>query len=399
MPEVKSDTSEIGIATINPYRYRGYYYDNEIGMYYLQSRYYNPVVGRFVNADEVVQLDSPSGLALFAIIGSLFSYKRFESLFVYCHNNSIERVDAFGYASYSNSYQYISNSKRRVTTKIKFWRTSLTYKYYIDNLMKPKELTGEDVLKLQTIFNNKQLQLNDAIGKCMEIISDITNYTSVVLGANSADNLLRQVSIIPLDENKVVALICTDKGVVENKQFILPPNTEMKEVVKTCEIINKLLIGTPICDISKRLEFEIKPIISKQIKEYEAIYNIFYDSFKNFMENSSNVHVNGKVKLLDQPEYKNADDMKRIIKKLENDEFIKNAASSDSEGIKIYIGDESEFDENATVIKSKYNINGEEGTIAIIGPKRMEYARVVGLMKYINDYIALLGKDDDFENR
>lgn len=273
------------------------------------------------------------------------------------------------------------------------------YKYYIDNLMKPKELTGEDVLKLQTIFNNKQLQLNDAIGKCMEIISDITNYTSVVLGANSADNLLRQVSIIPLDENKVVALICTDKGVVESKQFILPPYTEMKEVVKTCEIINKLLIGTPICDISKRLEFEIKPIISKQIKEYEAIYNIFYDSFKNFMENSSNVHVNGKVKLLDQPEYKNADDMKRIIKKLENDEFIKNAASSDSEGIKIYIGDESEFDENATVIKSKYNINGEEGTIAIIGPKRMEYARVVGLMKYINDYIALLGKDDDFENR
>ena len=40
VPEVKSDTSEIGIATINPYRYRGYYYDNEIGMYYLQSRYY-----------------------------------------------------------------------------------------------------------------------------------------------------------------------------------------------------------------------------------------------------------------------------------------------------------------------------------------------------------------------
>ena len=53
VPEVKSDTSEIGIATINPYRYRGYYYDNEIGMYYLQSRYYNPVVGRFVNADDV----------------------------------------------------------------------------------------------------------------------------------------------------------------------------------------------------------------------------------------------------------------------------------------------------------------------------------------------------------
>ena len=51
---VTSDTSECSIATINLYRYRGYYYDNEIGMYYLQSRYYNPVVGRFINADDAV---------------------------------------------------------------------------------------------------------------------------------------------------------------------------------------------------------------------------------------------------------------------------------------------------------------------------------------------------------
>lgn len=261
------------------------------------------------------------------------------------------------------------------------------YKYYVENLMKPKELTGEDVLKLQTIFNNNQLQLSDAITKCMEIISDLTNYTSVVLGKSSSENLLKQVNIIPLDSQKVVALVCTDKGIVESKQFFLPPNTEMQELVKTSEIINKMLIGTPINEISERLEYEIKPIISKQVNQYETVYNIFYDAFKDFV-NSSNVHVSGKAKIFEQPEYSEAKDIKRLVNKFEDETFIKKIEeNNESDRINIYIGDESEFDENVTIIKSKYNINGEEGTIAIIGPKRMEYDRVVGLLNYINKEI------------
>ena len=84
VPEVKSDTSEIGIATINPYRYRGYYYDNEIGMYYLQSRYYNPVVGRFVNADDPV-------------IGEISNEKTSHNIFTYCENEPVLNADYQGF--------------------------------------------------------------------------------------------------------------------------------------------------------------------------------------------------------------------------------------------------------------------------------------------------------------
>ena len=86
---VVSDTSECSIATINPYRYRGYYYDNEIGMYYLQSRYYNPVVGRFINADEVTD----EYVSMFK--GNIFEY---------CANAPVGLIDIYGY-----SPQYISN--------------------------------------------------------------------------------------------------------------------------------------------------------------------------------------------------------------------------------------------------------------------------------------------------
>lgn len=258
------------------------------------------------------------------------------------------------------------------------------YKYYVDNLMKPKELNGEEMLKLQTIFHNQQLQINDTITKCMEIISELTNYTSVVLGKNSNDNMLQQVNIIPLDNNQIIALVCTNKGIVENKKFKLSDNMFVHEIVKTCEIINKMLVGTPINEVSQRLEFEIKPIISKTIKQYETVYEIFYDAFRDFTKNSSNVFFSGKTNILKQPEYDNIDEIKRIVNKFEDDTLVRKIEEM-SDGINVYIGEESEFDPNVTVIKSKYNINGEEGTIAIVGPKRMEYDRVIGLLEYINE--------------
>ena len=79
----------------------------------------------------------------------------------------------------------------------------------------------------------------------------------------------------------------------------------------------------------------------------------------------------------------NIDDIKRIVNKFEDESLVRKIEEN-GEGINVYIGEESEFDPNVTIIKSKYKINGEEGTIAIVGPKRMEYDRVIGLLEYIN---------------
>lgn len=260
------------------------------------------------------------------------------------------------------------------------------YKYYVDNLMKPKDLTGEDMLKLQTIVNNTSLQVNDAVTKCMEIISNMTNYTSVVLGKNSLNNLLQQINIVPLGNNKIVAIVTTSQGIVENKQFILPDDTNIMELVKTSEIINKMLVGTPINEVSEKLEFEIKPIIAKKIQNYQTIYNVFYNAFNDFVENNTNIHVSGRVNLLKEPEYENTEAVKRIASKLEDESFTNMLKDIDDNGeIKIYIGKDSNFDDDVTVIKKNYNINGVEGTIAIIGPKRMEYERVVSMLNYMID--------------
>ena len=268
------------------------------------------------------------------------------------------------------------------------------YRFYVENLMKPKELNGEEILKLQTIFHNQELVVSDAISKCMEIISDITNYTSVVLGKNSKENTLQQVTIVPVENDQVVALVCTNKGIVENKKFKIPNSIFIEELIKTSEIINKMLVGTPIDEVSSRLEYEIKPVISKKIKQYEKVYEIFYDAFNDFTKNNANVFFSGKSNILKQPEYSDVNEIKRIISKFDDESLVRKIEEN-GDGVKVYIGDETEFDPNVTVIKSHYNINGEEGTIAIVGPKRMEYDKVVGLLNYLNKELDELNEKNN----
>ena len=261
------------------------------------------------------------------------------------------------------------------------------YKYYVDNLMTPKDITGEDMLKLQTIFHNNSLTLTDAIEKSIELIAEITNYTSVVLGKTSSENKLKKVEIIPLEDGKILTMLITDKGYVEHKNLYLP-DTDIDEVVKTVSLINKMIVGTPVDEINKKLEYDVKPIISQYVKQHEVLYNAFYDAFSNFTNKASDVHFAGKNNFLRQPEFSNIDKVKEIITKFDDINNIKKIEESAKENeIEIHIGKESEFTDDVSIIKTKYNCNGEEGTIAIIGPKRMEYERVVNLLNYIKENI------------
>ncbi len=260
------------------------------------------------------------------------------------------------------------------------------YRYYVDNIMEPKKLTGEDVLKLQTIFHNQSLMLSDVILRSMEIISELTNYTSIVLGGSSKDNCLSKIEAVPIDENRIVAIVITDKGHVEHKDIFIDATVSIEEVQKTIDLINKLIVGTPICEISSKLEFEIKPIISKYVTQYETLYNAFYTAFSDF-SNDTKIRITGASNILKQPEFNDTSKIADILKKFDDRDLIRNVMEEDN-GINIYVGSENDFDQDVGLIKTSFEVNGEVGTIAIIGPKRMEYGRVLALLEYVKKNIG-----------
>lgn len=257
------------------------------------------------------------------------------------------------------------------------------YRYYVDNLMELKELNGEEVYKLQTIFNNQQLELSDVLNKSLQIVSEMTSYTSVVLDSKSHENRLKEIEVVPINDTEIIVLVVTDKGHVEHKNIELL-GVSLEEIKKTVKLINDLIIGTPIDEINSKLEFEIKPVIAKYVHQHEMIYNAFYDVFNDI--SSKNVNVVGRNNILKHQEFNNVDKIRDIFEKLDDDDLLESIEEEDN-NINVYIGHENKIDDDITVIKTSYKTDKDNGTIAIIGPKRMEYSRVVNLLDYIKKQI------------
>ncbi len=263
------------------------------------------------------------------------------------------------------------------------------YRYYVDNLMEPCKMNPDDMNKLAIIFQNQSLNLSDTLSRSLQVVSDITNYATVILGSSSHDNLLKQVEVVPIDKENFIVIVVTDKGHVEHKTISFE-SVNLDEIKKTVSLINNLIVGTPIDEVSTKLEYEIKPIIGKYVSQHEQIYNAFYQVFTDFTTNNNeeHVHVNGTTKFLNQPEFTDLNKIKEIYNKLDNKEALSKITRDRSDGkIKIYIGQENKLDKDVTVIETNYKTPTDSGTIAIIGPKRMEYDRVVNMLDFIKKNI------------
>ena len=109
-------------------------------------------------------------------------------------------------------------------------------------------------------------------------------------------------------------------------------------------------------------------------------------AFHDFTMENSDVVFGGKTNILDYKEYNEPDKIKEMISKLEDVDLVKKISTT-SDGINIYIGEETEFDPDVTIIKTHYKVGNDEATLAIIGPKRMEYDKVVTLLNFLKNYI------------
>lgn len=260
------------------------------------------------------------------------------------------------------------------------------YRYYINNLMNPKNISGEDMLKLQNVFYNKSLELNDCIDKSIELVMELTNCVTLKLGKASAGNLLREIRILPLDDKRLVIIMVTDQGFIESKNIILE-NYNLKDIEKTIDIINKMIAGTPLDQVLLKLEKEVKAVIKDVITDYQDFYLVIYKAFENFTKAYKNVR--GIKNFLKIPEFKNdPEKISHIIDKLDSiDEDNLKISGKSNQDVEIYIGKENDIDDDITIVRSFYNTPLEKGYIDVIGPKRMDYERILTLINYINENI------------
>ena len=128
------------------------------------------------------------------------------------------------------------------------------YSYYVANL-RSGSVDERAKNALQTVLSERTKSVEEVIKESCEILSQMTNLASVVVGNSLEEEHLVSISIVPIGGNTATALFVTDKGYVENKTFILSQNNKMADVTKCLKILDERLKGTKISQLSKKLEF------------------------------------------------------------------------------------------------------------------------------------------------
>ncbi len=181
-------------------------------------------------------------------------------------------------------------------------------------------------------------------------------------------------------------------GHVESKQIILPDNVDIDDMKRTIEIFNDILYDCPINKVSEKLHYEINTERIKDIMSYnQTIIDTFLDAFTKFTK--SDMYLSGKNKMLYQPEFSDVERVRELLTFFEQNDIFKLVENTQEQGMSVRIGKENQVSamRDCTVITVPYDLNDREtGTIAIVGPTRMEYQKVIPLVKYLASHMSKL---------
>ena len=288
-------------------------------------------------------------------------------------------------ATIRNEMNYLESVELLEKTHTSSGRVPSTkgYRYYVEHLMEPVE-QEEDRYQMQVQLDNN-VPIEDIIQRSCEILSNMTNLTSVVLGPDANRQTLAHIRLFPLDRNTAVAVFITDQGHTENKIFRFEDQITIEDIQTCTNILNDRLVGTPISDIVEKMN-ELKPILAHSVKRHEALFNAFMQAFVKFA--SENVYYSGASNMLYQPEFADIEKMRNIMKMLEDSKLWRSLDSNDSLRL-TSVNDKNQliwFDDMA-VVSSKFRMGDEEGKLMIVGPSRMDYNRIVSVLDFAAEFI------------
>ncbi|RNF41007.1 heat-inducible transcriptional repressor HrcA [Planococcus salinus] len=259
------------------------------------------------------------------------------------------------------------------------------YRYYVDHLLTPRPLPQQDIVQLRSIFDDKIAETEEVIKRSAMILSELTNYTSILLGPDVRKHVLKRLSIVPLSSDTAVAIIVTDGGHVENRVFTLPSGLDAGDIEKMVNILNERLLGVPLSNLHQRLEQETLTILKQHVNRYGELFSTFRKAV--VMPQEDKVFYGGKLNILNQPDFHDLHKIRELMDVIEEAKHIPMILPVGSQGLHIRIGSENVLTamEDCSVITVSYDIGEEQtGSIAIVGPKRMDYKRVVTLLDILS---------------
>ena len=290
--------------------------------------------------------------------------------------NEMADLEMLGYL------EHIHTSSGRVPS-------SKGYRLYVDSLLPVQPMTDAEKVMIDKWYKAKVQQLDQVFQETAKIISKLTRNVSLVLAPQISKAAFRCMQFLPLDDHRVIAVLMTDAGFVENRIMEMPAGSSFEDFQRMAKVINGCLAGHTLGAIQngslKKIEAEIGD-------------NGLYESAMTLIDKALNsqrkerLYLGGTTEMMEQPEFHNVDKVKELLIMLEKDQLMKDILKAHlGDGLTVTIGQENEYSgiKDCSIITATYRLDGEVlGSMAVLGPTRMEYGRTMSLLNYMNSNLT-----------
>lgn len=257
------------------------------------------------------------------------------------------------------------------------------YRLYVDTVLGNKEKEVED---MKGVLIEKADKIDLLLQQVAKLLAENTNYTTMVSKPKYAHKKIKFIQLNPISEVQILVIVVLDNNHVNNKFINLAGPIDDNVVSQLNFIINAALNGLDVTEINMAIMQEIK----EKAGEYGDLASSILDCIAEAMsdEDTSQIFTSGATNILKYPELSDKEKMAELLTTFEEKQrleaWVNDEADSEEHGIQVYIGDESPVEamKNCSVVTATYQIKeGVYGKIGIVGPKRMDYEKVVGTLE------------------
>ena len=277
--------------------------------------------------------------------------------------------------------------------------TDAGYKAYVNSLVELQRLAVEEEERIKQEYEKKTKEIESLLSQTSKILSGLSNYTGFITAPKAKVNEIRNIELMQVSKSQVMVILLTKTGIVKHKMINLSVDSE--ELYELKKFLNNKLRGLTVEEASKRLIVEVEKYQDKQndmLQLAEQICNVI-DSIQE------DIYVDGTSNVLSVPDFTDFESARSLMKLNEDKdrliEIIGNDLDEATVNVKIGGQDLSEL-KNLSVVKTSYSYGDKiVGVLGIIGPKRMDYDKMMALVNsvsnIVNGFLLKMGDEQDEE--
>ncbi|MDR5657968.1 heat-inducible transcriptional repressor HrcA [Serpentinicella sp. ANB-PHB4] len=266
------------------------------------------------------------------------------------------------------------------------------YRLYVDKLMETQKNAVLHNQQINTDIMRKFGEVEQLLEYSSKIISQLTNYTSIVLAPQIQENKIKHIQLIPIDSNSILAVIVTETGVIRNPILRIRERISPDTLEQISNFINTKVQGKTIKEIEKVLLTEIQ----YELRQYSDVIETLVPELANVIEavNDYGLYLSGTTNIFNFPEFNDLFKAKAFLTMLEERQLLSSLITTANDNkLNISIGSENMHKEasECSLVTATYEIEGSVvGWLTVIGPTRMDYSNVVSSMIHLSGHINSL---------